>query len=128
MRSLLSATALSALLALAAPAFAQSAGTLGGGSMGGTQMQGQTPGSPPPMAQPAPATMGAASGSHAGPQAMTMDESQVRDLLRNQGYGEAESVMRNGDSFSARVTRNGRPADVTIDAYTGTISNQAARR
>ena len=57
-----------------------------------------------------------------------MDEPQVRDLLRSQGYSEVESVMRDGNHFRARVTRNGRPADITVDAYTGTIRNQAARR
>ena len=65
---------------------------------------------------------------HSGSQAMTMDESQVRDLLRSQGYGEVQSVTRDGDNFRARVSRNGRPADISIDAYTGTIRNQAARR
>ena len=175
MRSILSATALSALLALAVPAVAQtgSAGTgstgtgsMGTGSMGttpgGAQMQGQTPGSPLPMTQPDPGTasttqrpstaagaMGSTSGSQPGtsgmgqqnmgqqnmgsagssaPQSMTMDETQVRDLLRSQGYSEVQSVMRDGDAFRARVMRNGRPAEISIDAYTGTIRNQAARR
>lgn len=197
MRSLLSATALAALLALSAPVLAQSGSTSGSGSMGSTQMQGQTPGSPLPMTQPSPGTMrdtqrpstaagamGSTSGSQSGigqsgtgqsgmgqsgttmgqsaapgasgsapgrmgttpgqsgtapglagttpgqsgTQSMTMDESQVRDLLREQGYGDVQSVTRDGDHFRARAMRNGRPADVTIDAYTGTIRNQAARR
>lgn len=190
MRSLLSATALAALLALSAPVLAQSGSTSGSGGMGSTQMQGQTPGSPLPMTQPSPGTMrdtqrpstaagamGSTSGSQSGmgqsgtgqsgmgqsgttmgqsaapgasgsapgrmgttpgqsgttpgqsgTQSMTMDESQVRDLLREQGYGDVQSVTRDGDHFRARAMRNGRPADVTIDAYTGTIRNQAARR
>ena len=164
MRSILSATALSALIALAVPALAQTGagspgagsqgtGTMGSGTSGGGQIQGQTPGSPLPMTQPGPGTMsstqrpGTAAGAmgstsgqmgHSGmsqsgmgssaTQAMTMDETQVRDLLRTQGYDEVQSVMRDGDNFRARVTRNGRPADISIDAYTGTIRNQAARR
>ena len=174
MRSILSATALSALIALAVPALAQTGagspgagsqgtGTMGSGMSGGGQAQGQTPGSPLPMTQPGPGTMsstqrpgiaagamGSSSGQmghsgmsqsgtgHSGmsqsgmgssaTQAMTMDETQVRDLLRTQGYDEVQSVMRDGDNFRARVTRNGRPADISIDAYTGTIRNQAARR
>jgi hypothetical protein len=173
MRRILSATALSAVLALAMPALAQTGSTGSGagsgtGSMGtspgGAQMQGQTPGSPLPMTQPSPGTMsttqrpstaagamGATSGSQqggtmpghsgqsmgqsgmgqsgtSGSQSMTMDETQVRDLLRSQGYGDVQSVTRDGDNYRARVTRNGRQADISIDAYTGTIRNQAARR
>ena len=168
MRTILSATALSAILALAAPAFAQtgstgSPGATGGATgsstaPGGAQMQGRTPGSPLPMTQPSPGTMsdsqrpstaagamgstsanpqgtapgmgqqGGPAGGTSGTQSMTMDETQVRDLLRSQGYGEVQSITRDGDNFRARVSRNGRPADISIDAYTGTIRNQAARR
>ena len=80
------------------------------------------------MAGPSPGIAGQTGTGTGTGQSMAMDENQVRELLRGQGYGDAQSVMRDGNNFRARVTRNGRPTDITIDAYTGTIRNQAARR
>jgi hypothetical protein len=61
-------------------------------------------------------------------QSGVMAESEVRDLLRDQGYSDVQSVSRDGNNFRARAMQNGRSVDLMVDAYTGTIRSQAAGR
>jgi len=55
-------------------------------------------------------------------------ENDIRDLLRTEGYSDVQNVSRDGNNYRARATQNGRSVDLTVDAYTGTIRSQAARR
>jgi hypothetical protein len=71
---------------------------------------------------------GAAAMTGAAGQANAMAEADVRDLLRDQGYSDVDSVSRDGNNYRARAMQNGRSVDVTVDAYTGTIRSQAAGR
>jgi len=50
-----------------------------------------------------------------------MTQEQVMTKLSMEGFGNVQNVTRDGNSFRARAMQNGRPVDVTVDAYTGTI-------
>jgi hypothetical protein len=86
-------------------------------------------GTTPGQAGTAPGAAGTATGqAGTAGHAHAMAESDVRDLLRDQGYSDVQSVSRDGNNFRARAMQNGRSVDVTVDAFTGTIRSQAAGR
>ena len=152
MRNFLSTTALTALVALSSPAFAQLPGQAPVGPLPMTQ---PAPGTPSTSQRPSTAAgaLGATSGHSgstgtgsmgqpsAGQSSIGQSESQpragqpgalaendVRDLLRTDGYSDVQNMSRDGNNYRARAMQNGRSVDLTVDAYTGTVRSQAARR
>jgi hypothetical protein len=107
-------------------------GAMGTGAMGSGATATGPRGAVAPSGTHDPALMGQSSDSRPGSgtmqHSMAMDENELRNLLRDQGYSDIESVSRDGDNFRVGVTRNGRPTSIVVDAYTGTIRNQSARR
>ena len=91
---------------------AQSPGTAAGTPADGTKAQppGQAAGSQP-------ATVGGA-----------MSDEQVRTQLSAQGYTDIQSIMRDGNDFRVRAMQSGRPMDLRVDAYTGTVRSSTAGR
>ncbi len=43
-------------------------------------------------------------------------------------YTDIQSLMRDGNDFRVRATQNGRPMDLRVDAYTGTVRSSTAAR
>ena len=81
---------------------------------------------------PADGTKAQAPGQAAGSQPATvggaMSDEQVRTQLSAQGYSDIQSIMRDGNDFHVRATQNGRPMDLRVDAYTGTVRSSTAAR
>ncbi len=71
---------------------------------------------------------GQAAGSHPANVGGAMNDEQVRTQLSAQGYSDIQSIMRDGNDFHVRATQNGRPMDLRVDAYTGTVRSSTAAR
>jgi hypothetical protein len=100
-----------------------------GGQMGqsGTAGQpGSTTGSPADGTKTQPP--GQAAGSSPATVGGAMSDDQVRTQLSAQGYSDIQSIMRDGNDFRVRATQNGRPMDLRVDAYTGTVRSSTAAR
>ena len=96
-----------------------------GATLGGpTASPGPIPGTGPQRGQAGPS----AGQTVPGQQATRMDQNEVRDLLRNQGYSDVQGISRDGNEFRARAMQGSRQVDLRIDAYTGTIRRQQAGR
>jgi hypothetical protein len=94
---------------------------------GATGSQAQT-GTGTGMTQPGatgattPGQPGAAGGGAMGQQAGQMDESQIRDLLRERGYTNVTEVEREGQNFTAKARQGDREVNLRIDPQTRTVT------
>ncbi len=102
---------------------AQSSGPSGGQAQSGTGA-GQSGRGGEGMTRPGAAGQPAVGAQTTG----VMTQEQVMAKLSSEGFSNVQSVTRDGNSYRTRATQNGRPVDVTVDAYTGTIRSQAAAR
>ena len=50
-----------------------------------------------------------------------LNEQQIRDKLREEGYAEVTELRLQGPSYEAKATRDGREVNLTVDARTGSI-------
>jgi hypothetical protein len=59
---------------------------------------------------------------------VAMSEEQVRTQLQAQGYSDVQNITRDGNDFRVRASRDGRPMDLRVNAFTGTVNTGAASR
>lgn len=50
-----------------------------------------------------------------------LDEDQIRQKLREEGYSEVTELRLQGPSYEAKATKDGRSVNLTVDARTGSI-------
>ncbi len=51
-------------------------------------------------------------------------ESQIRNMLEDEGWSNVSNIERNGNVYLAEADRNGTKYEVSVDARTGTIIDQ----
>lgn len=54
-----------------------------------------------------------------------LNEDQVKQLLKDQGYSDINHVKQSGHDFTANAKKNGSEMHVTVDAQNGMVSPQA---
>lgn len=54
-----------------------------------------------------------------------LNEKQVKNLLKDQGYSDISNVKHKGNEFTASAKKNGSEQHVTVDAQSGMVSPQA---
>jgi hypothetical protein len=75
----------------------------------------QAPATDSPRSPPSSPDM---SGLRAGE---VMNEEQIRQKLREEGYSEVTELQLQGPSYEAKAIKDGRNVNLTVDARTGSI-------
>jgi uncharacterized membrane protein YkoI len=79
------------------------------------QAQGQSSDQPSGSAPPAAASPVIV------PTGQVLNEDQIREKLREEGYVEVKELRLQGPSYEAKAVRDGRNVNLTVDARTGSI-------
>jgi Peptidase propeptide and YPEB domain len=76
----------------------------------------------PSVAAQAPSGAPPASPSQTVPQpGHVLNEDEIRQKLREEGYAEVTELRLQGPSYEAKAVKDGRNVNLTVDARTGSI-------
>ncbi len=62
------------------------------------------------------------SGQGGGSSQTMMTENQIRSLLQQQGLANIQNLQREGDNYTASADWQGEQVDVSVNAWTGEIT------